>query len=117
MVSLLNNLALLSAVFAAGTSLAQQIGDVVPGKYIITLNPEAQMDVHLRWASNVHERSPQRRDADTGITHEYSIRDFQAYAGAFDDSTIEQIRNSEDVCPPALLARLSYPITHNDPHR
>lgn len=71
--------------------------DVVPGKYIITLKPGVQLEQHISWASAVHTQSPKRRAVDTGVSHQYSIQDFSAYAGAFDEATIEQIRNSEDV--------------------
>lgn len=55
------------------------------------------MDEHINWASSIHTQSSKRRAVDTGVSHQYSIQDFSAYAGAFDEATIEQIRNSEDV--------------------
>ncbi|KAL2819406.1 subtilisin-like protein [Aspergillus granulosus] len=77
----------------------------VPGKYIVTFKSglgAEQIDTHVTWASNVHKRNLERRDlADrdlySGIEKNYKINKFAAYAGSFDDATIEEIRNSEDV--------------------
>lgn len=94
---ILTALTVASSVLAA-PGLKPRQGDAVPGKYIISLKPGVQMAQHLSWATQVHARSPRRREeVDTGVSHEYSIRDFSAYAAAFDDATIEQIRNSDDV--------------------
>lgn len=73
--------------------------EVVPGKYIVTLKPGVPVSAvktHLNWVRDVHSRSLSRRDA-SGIDQIYSIKDFNGYAGSFDEATISQIRNSDDV--------------------
>lgn len=91
----------LSVVLAAGAwvcaapNLKQD--NVIPGKYIITLKSGVQIEQHLSWATRIQTQSSKRSAVDTGVSHQYSIQDFSAYAGAFDEATIEQIRNSEDV--------------------
>lgn len=85
------------SVFAAPTVTQD---NVVPGRYIITLKPGVQMEQHLSWASQINAQSPRRRGVNTGVSHQYAIQDFSAYAGAFDEATIEQIRSSDDVSIP-----------------
>lgn len=95
---------LLALLVAAGWACAARTlkhRDVVPGNYIITLKSGVQIEQHISWASSIHTQSSKRRGVDTGVSHQYSIQDFSAYAGAFDEATIEQIRNSEDVSSPA----------------
>lgn len=91
-------LAALSAVLTVLALPLSEADSVVPGKYIIKLKAGVQIEDHLTWASNVQAQSSKRRNTDTGISHSYSItQDFNAYAGAFDDAAIEQIRNSDEV--------------------
>ncbi|KAL4821857.1 alkaline protease 1 [Aspergillus spinulosporus] len=95
---------LLPAVFGAPVE-PRRAAEKVPGKYIVTfksgLNVD-QIDAHTTWASNVHKRNLERRglaerDKYSGIEKNYKINKFAAYSGSFDDATIEEIRNSEDV--------------------
>ncbi|KAL3455365.1 alkaline protease 1 [Aspergillus heterothallicus] len=96
--------ALLPAVFGAPVE-PRRGAEKVPGKYIVTFKSglgTEQIDTHVSWASNVHKRNLERRDlADrdqySGIEKNYKINKFAAYAGSFDEATIEEIRNSEDV--------------------
>ncbi len=91
--------ALLPAAFAAPTPAAQQKREVVPNKYIITLKEGVTSEdfkSHVNWARDVHARSLGKRDT-TGVSHEYQIASFNAYAGEFDEATLEQIKSSPDV--------------------
>lgn len=110
----LNHLALAFSVLSlAWAHPVQHKRDVIPGKYIVTLKPEADAASHITWVNGIQARSVRRQDADTGVTNSYSFNSFNGYAGAFDDATIEQIRNSAEVrhdpppfpTPPALNVR------------
>ncbi|OTB02976.1 hypothetical protein M426DRAFT_74299 [Hypoxylon sp. CI-4A] len=90
--------ALLPAAFAAPAP-AQQKREVIPGKYIVTLKEGISSDdfkSHINWARDVHSRSLGKRDT-TGVSHEYQISNFSAYAGEFDDATLEQLKSHPDV--------------------
>ncbi|KAI9369175.1 peptidase S8/S53 domain-containing protein [Aspergillus egyptiacus] len=95
---------LLPAVFGAPVE-PRRTAEKVPGKYIVTFKPGIEtekIDAHTTWASNVHKRNLERRDladrdAYAGIEKNFKINKFAAYAGSFDDATIEEIRNNEDV--------------------
>lgn len=73
----------------------------VEGKYIITLKEGVDTNSHINWVSDVHRRSLERRQdagaAPAGVEKTYEINTFKAYAGHFDDDTVEQIRNNADV--------------------
>ncbi|RSM14798.1 Alkaline proteinase [Fusarium ambrosium] len=71
----------------------------VPNKYIVTLKPEAsdsKISAHLNWVGDVHRRSLSKRDT-AGVEETYNISNWNAYAGEFDDATIEEIKNSPEV--------------------
>ncbi|KAI2469826.1 alkaline proteinase [Annulohypoxylon bovei var. microspora] len=90
--------ALLPAIFAAPTP-HQQKREIVPNKYIVTLKQGISSEdfkSHLNWARDVHARSLNKRDT-TGVSHEYQINTFNAYAGEFDEETLEQLKNNPDV--------------------
>ncbi|KAK4222883.1 putative serine protease with a subtilisin domain [Podospora fimiseda] len=73
--------------------------EAIPGKYIVTLKsgvPVSAVKTHLNWVRHMHSRSLSRRD-ESGIEKIYNIKDFNGYAGSFDDATIDEIRNSDDV--------------------
>ena len=101
--------ALIPAVLAAPVESTRN-AEVVPGKYIITFKEgvtETQVAAHTTWATDLHKRNLARRDPNSadlpaGIEKKYSISTFNAYAGSFDDATIESIRNNEDVSIPSL---------------
>ncbi|KAJ9661037.1 Basic amino-acid permease [Neophaeococcomyces mojaviensis] len=73
----------------------------VTGKYIITLKESADAAAHVSWISDVHARRLARRqeseEPTSGVEKTYEIDTFKGYAGQFDDATIEEIRNSDDV--------------------
>lgn len=75
-----------------------------PGKYIVLLKSdlsEAQVESHAAWVSDIHKRSlAERADTDAppaGVEHTYGFGDFHAYAGSFDDSTVDEIKSNPDV--------------------
>jgi oryzin len=86
----------LPSAFAAPTSVEAK-REVVPNKYIITLKESVtDFDAHVSWVTDFHKRSLGRRDT-VGVEKEYHIDTFNAYAGEFDEETIEAIRNNPDV--------------------
>lgn len=101
--TLVTVLATAPSAFAAPTLELLDQDNVVPGRYIVTLKPGVQMERHLNWATRIHLQSPKRDAADTGVSHRYAIQDFSAYAGAFDEITIDQIRSNDDVSPREIL--------------
>lgn len=89
--------ALLPLAAAAPVPEEQQMKrDVIPGKYIVSLKNGANAESHLSWVSSVHKRSLSKRNT-AGIEKTYKVKDFEAYAGEFDEATLEEIRNNPDV--------------------
>ncbi|KAH8887305.1 subtilisin-like protein [Thozetella sp. PMI_491] len=92
--------ALLPAVFAAPTAPRDvEKREVIPNKYIVTLKTDAssrEFESHLTWVSDVHSRSLTKRDT-AGLENTYNISTWKAYAGEFDEATIDAIRNSPEV--------------------
>lgn len=95
--------AVLPLTSAAPTQAQKRAADVIPGKYIITLKEGVDSSTHLNWLESVHARSLSKRDT-AGIEKTYSIASWSAYAGEFDDETLEQIKSNEDVSFPQFLA-------------
>jgi oryzin len=99
--------AVLPAVFGAPVQETRRSAQKIPGKYIVTFKPgtdAATIESHTLWATDLHKRNLERRDATSGdapvgIEKNYKIKDFAAYAGSFDTATIEEIRKSADVSP------------------
>ena len=92
--------ALLPAAFAAPAPAPGPVQEVIPGKYIVTLkegiSTEA-VDSHLSWVSDVHKRSLSKRNT-VGIEKTYGVgKHFNGYAGEFDESTLDEIKNNPDV--------------------
>lgn len=82
--------------------------EAIPGKYIVMLNPgtaDSDVEAHLSWVSDVHARSLTRRET-AGVEKTFNISDFSAYSGAFDDATIEQIKENPDVSRQTVLILL-----------
>ncbi|KAF4972528.1 hypothetical protein FSARC_915 [Fusarium sarcochroum] len=73
---------------------------VIPGKYIVTLKSDiaaADVESHLSWVDDVHKRGLNTR-AEKGVERTYNGKyGFHGYAGSFDKSTIEEIKESPDV--------------------
>ncbi|KPM34286.1 Subtilisin-like proteinase Mp1 [Neonectria ditissima] len=77
------------------------IGDIVKGKYIVTIKPEIEaprLEDHLGWVDDIHARSLRRRDGATeaGVDKVWS-NTFKGYSGEFDKDTIKEIKNSDEV--------------------
>lgn len=72
--------------------------DAIPGKYIVTLKPGAEVNSHLAWVNDVHSRSITRRELHTGVGKTFGIHSFRGYSGAFDDETVARIRRNKQVC-------------------
>lgn len=80
-------------------------GEKISGKYIVTFKEgtdSAKIAAHTAWATSVHQRNVAsiQGGSHAGIERNYQIDTFAAYAGSFDDATIEEIRNHEDVRHP-----------------
>lgn len=78
--------------------------NAVPGKYIVLLKSDlsvAQVESHTSWVSDIHTRSiSERQSTDAppaGVEQTYGFEGFHAYAGSFDDATVEKIKSSADV--------------------
>ncbi|KXJ96206.1 alkaline protease [Microdochium bolleyi] len=88
--------ALLPAALAAPAPASKQL---VPGKFIITLksgvSPTA-FDAHINSVRDIHARSLDSRRK-KGVEKTYHIKDFNAYAGEFDDNTIKAIKKDKAV--------------------
>lgn len=73
---------------------------VVPGKYIVQLKKginAPDVDTHLSWVRDVHSRRSLNSRDIVGVQKTFRINDFNAYAGEFDEETLEQIRGNPDV--------------------
>lgn len=84
-------------------------GDVIPGKYIVTLNSDLEshkVHNHLKWVRDIHEGNLAKRRAASGkdkvedrfkgIENDFAGI-FNGYSGSFDDDTLAAIRNHTDV--------------------
>lgn len=73
---------------------------VVPGKYIVQLKKgisAPDVDTHLSWVRDVHSRRSLNSRDIFGVQKTFRINDFNAYAGEFDEETLEQIRGNPDI--------------------
>ncbi|GAM91294.1 hypothetical protein ANO11243_093420 [Dothideomycetidae sp. 11243] len=69
----------------------------LPDRYIITLRPSRDLNEHLKHVKSWPSVAKQELDNYKGVTHQYNISDFQAYAGHFSPATMEQLRRHADV--------------------
>lgn len=80
-------------------------GEVIKGKYIVTLKPDVkpqEFESHINWVTDVHKRSINKRGEKglKGVERKYDGKyDFHGYAGSFDEETLEEIKNNPDVSP------------------
>jgi oryzin len=76
-------------------------GDVIPGKWIIQLKPEANIAAVASQVQDIHARNIARReisDAETGgIENKYDLGGFKGYSGSFDTATVEELKNLPEV--------------------
>jgi oryzin len=97
--------AVLPAVLAGPIFPHRRAPTTIPGKYIVTFKSDvdqAAIDKHTAWATDIHKRNLQRRDSSEedlpiGIERNFKINKFAAYSGSFDEDTIAQIRQSDEV--------------------
>lgn len=104
MVSFKNITTLLAAALSLVRASPIHQGRVLdaPGGYIVALRDHVSandMDLHLKWIRDIHERSLGRRDLGfAGVEITYTgASGFNAYAGHFDNETLERIKNSSEV--------------------
>ncbi|KAL6710311.1 hypothetical protein ACN47E_009257 [Coniothyrium glycines] len=100
----------LAAAAAAAPFLAQaaplstrQSDDIIPGKYIIRLKPDADIATiashHIK-VREIHARNLARRyteEESGGKEREYSFGGFKGYAGSFDAATITELEAMDEV--------------------
>lgn len=99
--------ALLPAALAAPTAPSKN-SEEIPGKYIITLKSTAsaaKVESHIQWVGDVHRRSLSKRET-SGIEHTFNIKNWNAYAGQFDEDTIKEIEASPEVSFSPQIYRL-----------
>ncbi|GAM83797.1 hypothetical protein ANO11243_017870 [Dothideomycetidae sp. 11243] len=67
-------------------------------RYIVSLKPGIDMDKHLSFVQDLHNSSMGTVEGKTfgGVSHEFNIGDFKAYAGHFDPAVVEKLKNHED---------------------
>ncbi|RYP14718.1 hypothetical protein DL765_006188 [Monosporascus sp. GIB2] len=96
MVSLRSFALLLSALRAAARAAPTK--QVIPGRYVVTLKggiSARDIESHVGWVRDAHKRSLGSRDVQ-GVEKTFHIKDFNAYAGEFDEETLELIRSNPD---------------------
>jgi hypothetical protein len=78
--------------------------EIIPGKYIVQLKPDtdvASITAHHNKVRSIHARNLARRGGDgpngTPVEREYGFGNFKAYAGSFDDATIEELKALPEV--------------------
>ncbi|KAA8911644.1 uncleaved alkaline protease [Sphaerosporella brunnea] len=86
----------------SSNAASTQAGSIVPDHYIVVLKPNVtnqQFEEHQVWATSRHNRRLARRDDNnlTGIKNKYHFGQFTAYSGAFDASTIDEIKARDEV--------------------
>jgi oryzin len=84
--------------------------EIIPGKYIVQLKSDidvASILAHHNTVRSIHARNLARRgdDGSAGapVEHEYDFGNFKAYAGSFDDATIEELKALPEVSKFVLL--------------
>ncbi|TWU76115.1 Basic amino-acid permease [Metarhizium rileyi] len=99
-----NLVSLLVAALPLGiaTPLPNGAASLVLDKYIVTLKDgitASDFNVHMNWVRDVHRISLLRRGRRNlrGVERTYAVGNFNAYAGHFDEETLEIIKNSADV--------------------
>lgn len=77
-------------------------GEAVSDNYIVVFKDNTDDDVitaHIATTNHLHRNRLVRRDDASlvGLKKQYAIGGFKAYSGAFDSSTIDQIKNTTEV--------------------
>lgn len=90
-------LATLSLALAVPTPSGPE-AEVIEGSYIIKLKDDASdLKSHMSWVEEVHARRV-KRDVD-GIDVTIDLDGFHGYTGHFDEATIAEIENNDEVSP------------------
>lgn len=84
---------------------------IVPGKYIVTLRDAATVESHITWVNGVHSRSLSKRDG-RGVNRVWK-NNFKGYSGEFDEATVGEILQSEDVCDVHIIRDLLFAILYS----
>ena len=73
--------------------------DSLPDRYIITLKGKIDRSKHLDYVRSISPSHDLEHDlsAFEGVTHEYSVGDYQAYAGHFNSTVIAKLHENNDV--------------------
>lgn len=78
--------------------------ELIPGKYIVQLKPDADVAsiaAHHNKVRSIYTRNLARRGEDgtsgSPIEREFGFGEFKAYAGSFDEATIEELKAMPEV--------------------
>jgi oryzin len=90
---------------AAPVSAREAADEIIPGKYIVQLKPEADVSSvvsHLNVVREIHARNLAKREVavaeeKAGIEREFGFGDFKGYSGAFDAATVEELKALPEV--------------------
>lgn len=90
---------------AAPVSARQAADEIIPGKYIIQLKPDADVAsiaAHHNVVRDIHARNLAKRDIaaaeeEAGVEREFRFGDFKGYSGAFDAATVEELKALPEV--------------------
>jgi len=77
-------------------------GEMIPDSYIVILKEgvsHERFEAHQRWVQSKHESRLGRRDDASlnGVHQGFTLGDLYGYHGTFDNDTLAEIRQSEDV--------------------
>lgn len=75
---------------------------VIPGAYIVVMKNRVsslEFSSHVRWLKRTHRRNLAKRGTQftEGLGTTWDIAGWQAYSGSFDEDTIQEILNHENV--------------------
>lgn len=102
-----------AALPASTTTTRQATSEVIPGKFIVALRPEVELDLHTRWVSDVHGEALRRRSGDSdgvGVEKTFDAPGFHGYTGSFDDETVATIKANSSVSL-LFLSLASFPAS------
>lgn len=100
--SLYSLLVIAASAVALAVPVAQGNADILPGRYIVQLKPgidPSAVSNHHATARAIHQRNAEKHSKrdEGGIEKTYHIKDFNAYAGSFDEVTVEEIAKLPEV--------------------
>ena len=86
----------------SNAAVSAKAGETIPDSYIVFLREgisHERFESHQRWAQTKHESRSSRRDDSNlvGIHQGFDLSGLYGYTGTFDNSTLEEIKQSEDV--------------------